>query len=275
MKKTLVALLAASALVYSANAAAAEITWTGCGVTMKAFMQELTAAYERKTGTKVVLKSSGATQGIRAVAAGEFDVGASCRHKVDAPEEKDAKLHQVAWDAIVFIVHRDNPVDNVSTDKVKDILTGKIRNWKEVGGPDAPIKLYVRKGLGGVDLMLREMLFNDPNKEFAGEIEEKKSSGPVEAGVAEDVHGMGASGISSTRKRQELKILTLDGVAASKENIISGSYPLYRPLYLVSKGEPTGDVKKLIEFALGPEGQAIISAQGTVNMAEGKALKPR
>ena len=68
-------------------------------------------------------------------------------------------------------------------------------------------------------------------------------------------------------------MISIDGASPSKENIASGKYPLYRPLYLVSKGQPQGDIKHFIDFALSSEGQKIISSQGTVNMEEGKGLR--
>jgi len=253
---------------------ASSLKWVGCGITKKAFMKELAAAYEKKTGTRIVLKGGGATKGIRAVAAGVADIGGTCRHKLDVPEEEAAKLHQVAWDALVVVVNRDNPVDSITVSQVRDVLTGKIKNWKELGGPDSKINLYVRKGRrGGVGLMAREMLFNNPDQDFAPDAKVKKSSGPLERAISGDVHGFGLSGISSAKKRKKLKMLKVDGIAPTKKNIMTGRYPFYRPLYLTTRGEPTGEVKAFVEFALSAGGQAIISRQGTVNLAEGKSLK--
>ncbi|GAB4390370.1 MAG: hypothetical protein Kow0025_21930 [Thermodesulfovibrionales bacterium] len=275
-RKVLFMALAAFAAAAIGTAWAAELKWTGCGITKKAFMEELAARYEQKTGTKVVVVGGGATKGITGVAGGEFDMGGTCRHKTAAADEKDAMLHQVAWDALVVIVNEANPVDNVSTAQIKDVLTGKIANWKELGGADEPIKLYVRKGKqSGVGLMAREILFGDPNQEFSPSAEEKKSSGPVEAAISRDRQGVGITGVSSAKKREYLKVLSVDGVAPTKENIQSGRYPLYRPLYLVTRGEPSGEVKRFVDFARSAEGQAIISSQGTVNLEEGKSLRMR
>jgi len=201
------------------------------------------------------------------------DLGGTCRHKIDVPEEKAAKLHQVAWDALVVVVNKDSRVDSITAEQIKKVLTGKIKNWKEIGGSDSPINLYVRKGrISGVGLMVREVMFNNPDKEFSPDAKIKRSSGPLERAISHDLYGIGMTGISSAKKRKKLKILKIDGVAPTKENIMSGKYPFYRPLYLVTKGEPAGEVKNFIEFALGPEGQTVISGQGTVNLEEGKML---
>jgi len=254
----------------------AGLKWAGCGVSKKAFMKELAAAYEKKTGIDVALKGGGATKGIRLAAAGEVDLGGSCRHKLDVPEEKDAMLHPVAWDAVVIIVNKDSSVDNITTDQVRGVFKGKIKNWKELGGPNAPIKLLVRKGKSsGAGLMLREMLFNNPDEDYSPDAEVKKSTGPIEATISKDIHAIGATGVSSAKKRDQVKMLKVDGAAPTKESIMSGKYPFVRPLYLITKNEPAGEVKKFIDFAKSPEGQAIISAQGTVNLEEGKNLKIR
>lgn len=258
------------------KAEAAELKWVGCGITKKAFMKALAAAYEKKTGTKIVIKGGGATKGIRVVAKGLADIGGSCRHKIDVPEEKSTKLHQVAWDALVAVVNKDNPVGNITVKQVKGVLTGKIKNWKALGGPDLPITVYVRKGkISGVGLMTRELLFNNLAQNFSPDAKIKRSSGPLERGISVDPKGFGMTGISSAKKRKKLKILKVNGISPTKENIISGKYPFYRPLYLTTKAEPSNEVKKFIAFALSPEGQAVISQQGTVNLKEGKSLRAR
>ncbi len=269
-------LITVGLLFLGTTAEAKELKWVGCGITKKAFMKELAAAYEAKTGVKIIIKGGGATKGIRAVAKGIADMGGSCRHALNVPEENGVKMNQVAWDALVVVVNKDNPVDNITTEQLKAVLTGKIKNWKELGGPDAPLTLYVRKGkISGVGLMARELIFNNHNQEFAADAKKMKSSGPLERAISRDKYGIGVTGISSAKKRTKLKILKVDGVAPTKENIASGKYPFYRPLYLVTKESPSGEVKKFIEFALSPEGQKIIAEQGTVTLAEGKSLKGR
>ncbi len=271
----LFAIILAASLCY-APAQAGTLNWTGCGITKKAFMKELAAAYKAKTGTTIVLTGGGATKGIRDTAAGKSDMGGSCRRKIDVPEEKDAYLIQVAWDALVVVVNKDHPVDNITTKQLKDLLMGNITNWKELGGNDAPLKLYIRKGkIRGVGLMLREVLFGDPDMDFTNKSIVMKSSGPLEAAISKDLSGIGVTGVSSAKKRVMLKMLKLDGIAPTKENIESVKYTLFRPLYLVTKGKPKGEVKKFIDFALSKEGQAIISSQGTVSLVDGKLLKAK
>ncbi|RMG02769.1 MAG: phosphate ABC transporter substrate-binding protein [Nitrospirae bacterium] len=252
---------------------AKELKWVGCGITKKAFMKELANAYKKKTGNTIILKGGGATKGIRAVAKGLADMGGSCRHTLNIPEESGVSLHQVAWDALVVVVNKNNPINSITTDQLKGILKGTITSWKELGGTDNPVKLYIRKSKNsGVGLMAREMLFNNPGEDFAGTAKMMRSSGPLERAISNDPYGIGITGISSAKKRVNLKMLKINGIEPTKNNIASGKYPFVRPLYLVTSNNPTTEVKEFIEFALSTEGQTIISGQGTVNLKEGKSL---
>jgi len=249
--------------------AAETIQWAGCGITKKAFMKELAKAYTKKTGVKVKLSGGGATKGIRNAAKGTIDIGGACRISLERhAEERGAFQIPVAWDALVAFVHKDNPVDNVSFAQLNKIYLGKITNWKELGGRDAPIEVYARRGkMSGVGRTLRELVFANYDQNFKATYV-VKSSGPVEKGVVKNLNGFGVSGISSAKKRK-LKLLKLDGKAPTYENIKNGSYALYRPLYLVIKrGNKTPLVRDFIKYAVSKEGQAIIRAQGTVPYAE-------
>jgi len=260
-------------------AGAAEVSWTGCGITKKAFMAEIASAYEKKTGVKVKLSGGGATKGIRSASAGSSNIGGTCRSWLGGvankhPEEAKAELTQVAWDAIVVIVHPDNPVDSITMADLKKIYAGKITNWKDLGGHDKRIALITREGkYSGVGHMFRMLVYNDKEYDFKARSLKVKSTGPMENKVEETVTAMGLDGISSA-KRRNLKILALDGVNPTKENLASGKYPLFRPLYLATGPGTSPEAKKVVDFVLSPEGQAIISAQGTVNLEEGKALTP-
>jgi phosphate transport system substrate-binding protein len=258
----------------AAAAGQADIVWRGCGITKKAFMAEAAQAYRQKTGTNISLSGGGATLGIRTAAAGKADIGGSCRPaKPDISEhEKGVRMTHVGWDALVVMVHPQNPVQNLSVEQLYNIMTGKIRNWSEVGGSNEPILVVVRVGkMSGVGYMGRKMLFNDPRANFYRRAINLKSSGPVEKKVEKRVNAIGISGISSA-KRRNVKLLSLNGVAPTKTNVGNGTYPFYRPLYLITKGAPQGKVKKFMDWLLSSEGQKVVSDQGTVNLAEGIKL---
>lgn len=249
------------------------IHWAGCGITKKAFMAELAAAYEERTNVKVVLDGGGATRGIRDTVSLRIDIGGTCRMTLPetASSEMHATLHPVAWDALAVIVNEGNPVNNLSADQIRKIYTGKITNWKKVGGPNARIHLYVRRGsISGVGYAIRQYIFKDSSIEFKTKYV-VASSTPLEKAVEKDRYAMGITGVSSARKR-DVKILSFDGKVPSYENVRSGKYGLFRPLYLVTGPSPTKKVQDFINFATNEEGQEIIRNNGTVPYSDGLAL---
>jgi len=266
LKPYLVSVLGISLLLSSTTAFSAEsLHWSGCGISKKAFMKEMAKAYTKKTGVQVKLSGGGATKGIRNAANGSIDIGGACRISIYKNKlERNAYQIPVAWDALVVFVNKKNPVSNVTFQQLRKIYLGEITNWKQLGGNDAKIELFTRRGkLSGVGRTLRELVFANYEQEFKSTYV-VKSSGPVEKGVLNNENGIGVTGISSAKKR-DLKLLKLDGKAPSYDNIKSGSYALYRPLYLViNRKNKKPLVKDFITYAVSKEGQDIIRAQGTV-----------
>lgn len=248
------------------------INYVGCGIVKKAFMAELAKEFTKTTGIDVRIEGGGATTGIRSVAAGEADLGGTCRHITKAAEEQGVKLHHVAWDALVVIVNKNNPVDSISLEQLKGVIEGRITDWGDLGGPaGTPLNFFARNGKqSGVGLMAREIIFKDPGKDFVAK-ESFDSTGPLEKAVGKDQWAIALTGISSARKA-DVKILKLNGIDTSKKNIATGQYLLYRPLYLVTKENPDEKVAKFVEFAKSRQGQTIISRQETVNIREGAKL---
>ncbi len=254
------------------------LTWAGCGVTKKAFMAELAAAFQRQTGIRVLLEGGGATRGIRDTARGVVHFGGACRMALPLtdPAEMHVALHPVAWDALAVILHPSNPVGRLSAAQLKAIYRGRIRNWKALGGPDAPIHLYVRRGkISGVGYAIRQYIFQDRAVDFVtdkGRV--MASSGPLEQAVERDPQAMGITGVSSARRRA-VKIVGIDGHVPSYENLRDGRYPLYRPLYLVTPPSPAGAVQAFLDFAQSEQGRRIIRSQGTVPYADALQLAAR
>ena len=255
-------------IVPSANGASkSTLTWAGCGITKKAFMAELAAAFEKKTGTKILLEGGGATRGIRDTAEGKVDMGGTCRMSLPETDQIEwhGVLHPVAWDALAVILHKDNPVNAFSSEQIRKIYTGKIKNWKELGGPDKKIHLYVRKGkISGVGYTIRQYIFKDSTVDFVTDDKYRvRSSGPVEKAVEKDPYAMGITGVSSARRRN-VKIIGVDGYVPSYENVRDGKYIFYRPLYLVTRQSPAAEILQFVKFAQSEEGKKIIRANGTV-----------
>jgi phosphate transport system substrate-binding protein len=259
------AALAFASLSLGTAQAAETITWAGCGITKKAFMAELAAGFEAKTGVAIKLEGGGATRGIRDTAKKVVHMGGSCRMALPETDSSELHvgLHPVAWDALAVIAHPDNPLDNITSEQLRGILLGTLNNWQGLGGPDQPIHSWSREGkISGVGYATRQYLFKDPGVEFQT-ANIAASSGPLEQAVENDRWAIGVTGVSSARKRN-VKILALDGREPTYENVKSGNYDMYRPLYLISEPKPHGVVKDFIEYARSKEGREILRNAGTV-----------
>jgi phosphate transport system substrate-binding protein len=253
---------------------ALELSWVGCGITRNAFMSDLAAAYEEQTGVNISITGGGATKGIRAITSKQADIGGACRFTLDkSREEAGANMIPVAWDALVVVVHKSNPVDSISLKQLRDLYQGKITNWSQLGGKKQPLELLIRKGkISGVGYTLRQHLFEDREAEFKSEYV-FPSSGPLEKTVEKNPKAIAVTGIASAHKR-DLKILKLEGRDPNFENIRTGNYLLYRPLYLVhSKNSPHSlESDRFIQFALGPKGREIIRHNQVVPYFDGMLL---
>jgi phosphate transport system substrate-binding protein len=248
--------------------------WAGCGISKKAYMVALAKAYEANTGVKIDIQGGGATKGIRDVADQTADIGGSCRRRMRGHEkERGVTMIPVAWDALVVIVHKDNGLEDISMDDLRKVFRGDISNWQELGGADQPVHLLAREGkTSGVGRTARKLIFGDYDQEFAAS-QLFPSSGPLEKQVETDVYAVGVTGVSSARKRN-VKILNLNGKSPTYDNVKTGNYLLYRPMYLAyNENSPNAaQVKEFIKFADSPEGREVIRSNGTVPYLEGLNL---
>ena len=251
-----------------------ELSWVGCGITRNAFMADLAAAYKDKTGVDITIAGGGATKGIRAITGKQADIGGACRFKLDASRvEANANMIPVAWDALVVVVHKSNPIDSISLKQLRKLYQGKITNWSQLGGADQPLELLIRQGkISGVGYTLREHLFENHDVEFKSK-HVFPSSGPLEKTVEKNPKAIAVTGIASAHKR-DFKILKLEGMDPSFENIRTGNYLMYRPLYLVqNKSSPNSrESDRFIQFALGPKGREVIRQNQVVPYFDGMLL---
>ncbi|MBI5408179.1 MAG: substrate-binding domain-containing protein [Nitrospirae bacterium] len=246
---------------------------SGCSVSNTGYLTELAADYERLTAVKMFVRGGGSVVGLEDLKTGKVDFAASCRHRLSG-DPKDIQFIQVAWDALVFIVHKSNPLDNISLGDVRTIYAGKITNWKQLKGNDAPVKIFISRphaihGLSGVETSTKELLLEGNNPLETPNTMSLASTGIVEQMVEKTSEGFGTAGFSSARKR-DVKMLKLDGVYPDKKNIANGKYPLKRPLFLLAPKNPKPEVKRFIDFVLSKQGQELISSYGAVSLPDVK-----
>ncbi len=255
----------------SAKSSNKQLKIYACGVTRVAFMKELNEAFSKKFNIKIPMNKKG---GDLFVLSGlhnrEADIGSGCREPLKGVDnEKELWSTQVAWGALSFIVNPKNKIDNISIENIKKILTGKITNWKSLGGEDKPIHLIKRAGKqSGIGLTARELLFNNKNQEFYSKAKVVKSSGFIREEVAKDKYAFAIDNVISSKNDKNIKLLKVNGVEATKENILSNKYRLRQALYFYLNNKPKKLAKKYIDFVLSKEGQSIISKTGTANLEE-------
>lgn len=248
-----------------------ELEMYACGVTRVAFMKELNEAFSKKNLIKVTINQKGGDLFVlKGIHTKEANIGSGCRDTIkEDKNEKDLWSTQVAWGALSFIVHPNNKVNDISTENIKKILTGKITNWKELGGDDRPITLIIRESeKSGIGLVARESLFKKREQPFYEKAKKVKSSEFVREEVSKDENTFAIDNIISSSKDKNIKILKVDGIEATKANILADKYKLRQALYLYLDDKPKDLAKRYIDFALSEEGQKIISKTGTANLEE-------
>jgi len=276
MKKKLsiivaIALLSSTVVAKPLEKGATELKMSACGVTRVAFMKELNSAFSKKFGVKIPMnKKGGDLFVLSGVHKKEADIGSGCRYTLKNVEnEKNIFSTQVAWGALSFIVHAKNSVKNISTENIKKVLTGKITNWKELGGEDKPINVILRDHKhSGIGVIVRESLFKNKEQSLLKGAKLVKSSGFVREAVGQDIYAFAVDNVISSGRDKKIKMLKVDGIEATKENILAEKYKLRQALYLYLTEKPKDLAKKYVNFALSEEGQSVISKTGTANLEE-------
>lgn len=240
--------------------------WKSCETSNESFLRELSKGYQRKYGIAINLSAAGPTKDERAIGVNAVAMRAECDPKAYGhPATRNTLSNPVAWDALVVIVHPDNPITNLSLRQLREIYAGRITNWRQLGGNDQPLELQIRRSKHtGVGLSLREMVFQDPQRDFVAAAVHPASD-PLEHAVETNAYALAVTGLSRASKR-EVKVLSLENKTASYNNIRSGAYRLYRPLYIAyDPGNPQrAEVERFIDYAHSREGRAIVRTQGVV-----------
>lgn len=174
----------------------------------------------------------------------------------------------IGSEGFVFFVHKDNPIDNLTSEQIRSIYAGEITNWKEVGGKNEKIAAFQRNEGSGSQSRLKRFMGDKPLTEAPTEMVNNLMSGIIER-VADYKSKSNSIGFSfryyveGIIKNPDIKLLSVDGVAPTIENIKNGSYPLTGSLYAVTYvGNENENVRKLLDWILSDEGQYIIEQTG-------------
>lgn len=178
----------------------------------------------------------------------------------------------IGTEAFVFFVHKDNPIDNLTTEQIKGIYSGEITNWKQVGGKNEEIAAFQRNEGSGSQSMLKRFMGDTPIMEAPTELVNSMMSGIIEkvSDYRSKSNSIGFSFryyVEGIIQNPDIKMLSVDGVAPTEENIENGSYSVVTPIYAVTYEENTNEnVGKLLEWILSEEGQYILEETGYVGI---------
>ncbi len=275
--------LLAAALTLTAFAAFADpptLVWRGDITTANNFVNGMARAWHKAGHPRITLQPFNTVSGIDAVANGSADIAGSVRGRAPhRANEADLVFTPVAWDALAIITNSRNPADGLTLKQLHDIYYGKITNWSQVGGENAPIHVYaVASPTDGIEFSLRRLLFGRGNQPVAAPRLYLTVSA-LQKAVSLDPQSLAVSTLSNAHGKSRLKMLEIDGKQPSVANVADGSYPLYTPLYLVTRPQAKqGDTPKAKEigqfmaFAQSPEVTDILHSHHLVPYADARAL---
>lgn len=219
-------------------------------------------------GKSVTVTGGGSGVGITALIDGEVNIATASR-EMKPDEIEAAKInginpveHAVAYDGISVIVNPRNPVSELTFGQLRGIYNGSISNWKEVGGEDRPIVAISRDSSSGTyEYFKEEVLLGD---EYRPDALTQPATGGIMGEISQNPNAVGYIGVAYLD--ESVKALNLDGgngsASPSPENITSGKYPLSRPLYFYTNGEPSGLTRELIDFVMSEKGQNLVREIG-------------
>lgn len=220
----------------------------------------------------IAVTGGGSGTGIAAFISGTADI-AECSRTMKQKEIDKAKQNgvepyeiTVALDGLAVIVHPKNPLSKLTIDELSNIFTGKITNWKQLGGPNLEIVILSREVNSGTHVYFKEHVLRKGNEKGTEEFSPMALLMPSSQAIADEVsqntNAIGYYGMGYISAKQKVIAVAKDKnssyVEPTMENVKSGLYPISRPLLLYTKGKPEGLVKAFIDFALSPEGQEIV-----------------
>ena len=259
---TALALLCASTVAFAGN-----IGING-STTVLPIAQKVAEAYMKENpNVSISVSGGGSGNGIKALIDKTTDIADSSRF-IKEGEIKQAVEKgvypvpfAVAYDCIVPVVHPSNPIKDISLVQLKGIYEGKVKNWKEIGGPDSPVVVVSRDTSSGTYEVWEGKVMKK-TRVYPGALLQA-SNGAVAQAVAKNKNAIGYIGLGYLNS--SVRALTVGGVQGTKDSTLDGTFPVSRPLYMFTSGWPKGDALNFINFVMHPEkGQKLVEKTGFV-----------
>lgn len=240
----------------------AEIKYIGSSTIGKNILPEAAKSFTKQTGIPFEeIQNPGSGKGVKALIAGETPLAGISRKPENAEKKAGLKFYTIGYDGVFVIVNSTNPVNNLSLNEVKDIFTGKITNWKEVGGNDESIlpvtEILTEKR--ATQIVFTEIVMGTDKLIGTYGKNIKQVDQPLDEAeeVAANKNAIAAVSLAFVTKK--VKPLMIEGVKPMKANILDGLYLISRPLVLVTNKNPNSEVLKFIDFMYSDAGQEIVN----------------
>lgn len=254
--KIAVGLVLSFGLAVGCGRRAASITLAG-STAFQSFAEKLAEQYMAKNpAANITVQGGGSAVGVQSALSGTAQIGMADLVELP-PEAADLVATVVARDGIVIVVHPSNPVPDLTMDQIRSIFNGALRNWREVGGADAAITVVSREAGSGTRSSFEQIVRDIVLVEDAIV---QDSNGTIRETVANDPKAVGY--LSHGLLNEKIRAVAVNGAHCTNEEIGSGAYLLVRPMYLLTRGEPAGEVRAFVDYVLSFEGQATLEASG-------------
>jgi phosphate transport system substrate-binding protein len=275
MKKLIFAIVIAALLpqVYSQSVVNCKIK--GSDTCLPLTQKEAEVFMNKNTGSSIMVTGGGSGVGLAALQTGTTDIAQSSRkmkldEKMKMQDAGKTFIETIiAYDALAVIVNPSNKISQLTREQLESIYTGKVKNWKEVGGDDMPIVLYSRESSSGTFEFFKEHVLNAKN--FAPTAMLMPATGAIVQSVSQTKGAIGYIGLAYLENTvKALKVSYDKGatyVAPSIETAMNKSYPITRPLYYYYLNTTEKAVKPYLDFVLSSEGQKIVREVGYVPLS--------
>ena len=269
MKKTVI-LAAAVACMFVTNVFAQKIK--GSDTCLPFTQSEAENFMKKNKGATVTVTGGGSGVGISALQEGTTDIAMASRkmkfdEKVRMQESgKTPKEVVIAYDALAVVVHPSNKVSNLTREQLEGIFTGKIKNWKEVGGADMKIVAYSRETSSGTYEFFKESVLK--NKNYMSGILSMPATGAIIQSVSQTKGAIGYVGLAYLNKDVKPVHVSYDAgktyTEPSMTNAKNKTYPVVRPLFYYYEAKNAAKAKPFIDYVLSAEGQEIVKKVGYI-----------
>lgn len=242
------------------------VTGSGSSALLPLAKKAASAFKEKNPDVSIILNAGGSGVGLKQVSEGSVDIGNSdvdASMKLPSEKAKELQDHKVCIVTVAAVVNKDiyQDVKNITKEQLRDIFTSKIKNWKEVGGPDEEIVLITRPKTSGTRMLFTKYAL-DGMDETANATLETDDNGTLIENVSQTKGAIGYVALPYVRNSKFVNVLAIDGVEPTVENTYNGKYPVWGYEHMYTKGEAKGAVKNYIDFFTSEEFGKIIEELG-------------